>query len=135
LLISYDDGIHILQEEQEKESISFEKNKVTFASIDLNNYSAYTIERTTGILATNTQVILKNNLTEKENVYTAGGAIKDLKTCGSNIALNLGSQIDFINTNGWLIKKYVSEKEVKDIVLAESIAGIVYKNKVEIANL
>lgn len=74
-------------------------------------------------------------MTEKENIYTASGAIKDLKTCGSNIALNLGSQIDFINTNGWLIKKYVSEKEVKDIVLAEGIAGIVYKNKVEIANL
>lgn len=58
-----------------------------------------------------------------------------MKTCGSNIALNLGSRIDFINTNGWLVKKYISEKEIQDIVIAEKVAGIVYKDKVEIANL
>ncbi len=58
-----------------------------------------------------------------------------MKTCANNIALNLGSSIDFINTNGWLVKKYISEKEIKDIVLAEQIAGIVYKDKIEIANL
>lgn len=58
-----------------------------------------------------------------------------MKTCGNNIALNLGSRVDFINTNGWLVKKYISEKEIQDIVIAEKVAGIVYKDKVEIANL
>lgn len=58
-----------------------------------------------------------------------------MKTCGSNIALNLGSRIDFINTNGWLVKKYISEKEIQDIVIAEKVAGIVYKDKIEITNL
>lgn len=135
LLIACDDSIMLLHEENAKESVSFEKNKVTFSSIELSNYSAYTIEKTTGLLSTNTQVILKNTQAEKENIYTAQGAIKDMKTCGNNIALNLGSQIDFINTNGWLVKKYISEKEIKDIVVAEKVAGIVYKGKVEIANL
>lgn len=68
-------------------------------------------------------------------MYTAQGTIKDIKTSGSNIALNLGSSIDFINTNGWLVKKYISEKEIQDIVIAEKVAGIVYKDKVEITNL
>lgn len=58
-----------------------------------------------------------------------------MKTCGNNIALNLGSRIDFINTNGWLVKKYISEKEIQDIVIAEKVAGIIYKDKVEITNL
>lgn len=60
LLIAYDDGIHVLYEQNEKESVSFTENKVTFASINLTNYSCYTIEKTTGLLSTNTQVILKN---------------------------------------------------------------------------
>ena len=28
-----------------------------------------------------------------------------------------------------------SEREIKDIVIAESVAGIVYKDKIEIANI
>lgn len=106
-----------------------------FASVELNNYLAYTTEKTTGLLSTNTQVIIKNTINQKENIYTAEGVIKDIKTSGNNIALNLGSQIDFINTNGWLVKKYISEKEIKDIVISEKVAGIVYKDKIEIANL
>ena len=133
--IQYDDGISILHEEKENQIVSFKDNKITFASIDLNNYSAYTNEKSTGLFSSKTQVILKNNVTEKENIYTADGTAKDIKTHASNIALNLGSQVDFINTNGWLIKKYVSEREIKDIVIAESVAGIVYKDKIEIANI
>lgn len=135
LAIQYDDGISILHEEKENQIVSFKDNKITFASIDLNNYSAYTNEKSTGLFSSKTQVILKNNVTEKENIYTADGTAKDIKTHASNIALNLGSQVDFINTNGWLIKKYVSEREIKDIVIAESVAGIVYKDKIEIANI
>lgn len=135
LAIQYDDGISILYEENENKLTSFQENKITFASIDLNNYSVYTNEKSTGLFNTRTQVILRNNLTDKENIYSADGTAKDIKTHAGNIAINLGSQVDFINTNGWLIKKYVSEKEIKDIVIAESIAGIVYKDKVEIANI
>lgn len=136
LIISYDDGIHILYEKNETENVSFEKNKVTFASIELSNYLVYTIEKTTGLLSTNTQIILRNiNGIEKENIYTTKGVIKNLKTKGDNIALNLGSTIEFINTNGWLVKRYISEKEIKDIVIAEKIAGIIYQDKIEITTL
>lgn len=58
-----------------------------------------------------------------------------MRTSGENIALNLGSQIDFINTNGWLVKRYISQKEVNDIVVSEKIAGIIYKEKIEITSL
>lgn len=135
LAIQYDDGINTLYEENENQSISFQENKITFASINLTNYSAYTIEKTTGLFNTNTQVILKNIQTDKENIYTAEGTIKDMKTYANKIALNLGSRVDFINTNGWLVKKYISEKEINDIVISDSIAGIIYKDKIEIANL
>lgn len=135
LVILYDDEICTLYEENKTQSVSFKENKATFASIDLDNYLVYTIEKTTGLFSTNTQVILKNISTEKENIYTAEGTIKDIKTSTNKIALNLGSTIDFINTNGWQVKKYISEKEIKDIVISDNIAGIVYKDKIEIANI
>ena len=71
LLISYDDGIHVLYGVNETESISYEGKKVTFGSIELNSYSVYTIERTTGLLNTNTQVIMKNTRnTKRKFIYS-----------------------------------------------------------------
>lgn len=135
LAILYDNGINVLYEQNETQSVSFQDNKTTFASLELDNYAAYTIEKTTGLFNTNTQLILKNIGADKENIYTAEGTVKDIKTSGNKIALNLGSEVHFVNTNGWLVKKYISEKEIKDIVIADNIAGIVYKDKIEIANL
>ena len=59
LLILHDGGIRVLYEENVADVTAFEKNKVTFASVELNNYSIYTMEKTTGLLNTSTQVILK----------------------------------------------------------------------------
>ncbi len=134
LVCIYDTGIHILQDEQDKQTIDFEESKVTFASVELNNYVAYTLEKSSGLFA-NTQVVIKNMQTEKENVYTLKSAIKEVYTSTDNIALNIGSQVHFINTNGWLVKRYISEQEIKNIVISDKVAGIVYKDKVEIINL
>ena len=134
ILILCDDGIYTLDESSQNQKLAFEKSKITFASINLNNYMAYSIEKKSGLF-TNTQVNLKNINTDKENIYTTGGTIKDIKTSTNKIALNLGSQVEFINTIGWEIKKYISEKEITDIVIADNIAGIVYKDKIEIINL
>lgn len=51
------------------------------------------------------------------------------------IGINMGTEVDFINTNGWLIKKYTSTRNVKDVVVSNSIAGIVYKDKIELIGL
>lgn len=135
LLVQYDDSISILNNETETKMIDFKENKVNFASIELSNYMMYTIEKKLGLFNTSTQIVLKNISTDKENIYTASSAIKDIKTKSGNIAINLGSSIDFINTSGWLIKRYISQKEIKDILVGQSIAAIVYKDKVEIANI
>ena len=60
---------------------------------------------------------------------------KSIKTYDNVVALNLGTEIDFINTNGWLIKKYTASRNIKDVVLCGSIAGIIYKDKIELINL
>lgn len=131
----YDNEIRSLYDEQNEQIISFTNDKVTFASIELNNYAIYTIEKSAGLFNNNTQVSLKNITTAKENIYVAEGIAKDIKAYADHVALNLGSEIHFITTNGWLTKKYTSEKEVTSIVLGEKVAGIVYKDKIDIINL
>lgn len=134
LICMYDTGIHILQDQKDEQILKFEDNKIMLSSIELNGYSAYTLEKTSGLFS-NTQVILKNMHTTKENVYTIKSIIKEIYTHSDNIALNIGSEVHFINTNGWLIKKYVSEQEIKNIVISDKIAGIIYKNKIDIINI
>lgn len=134
LICIYDTGIHILQAEKDEQTISFEDSKMMLSSVELNGYAVYTIEKSSGLFS-NTQVILKNMQTTKENVYTVKSVVKEMYTKSDNIALNIGSEVHFINTNGWLIKKYVSEQEIKNIVISDKIAGVVYKDKIDIVNL
>ena len=72
---------------------------------------------------------------EKKNVYTVKSVAKSVKTNGNVIALNLGTEIEFIDTNGWLIKRYNSSSEVKDIILCDGLAWIIYKDKIELISL
>ena len=54
---------------------------------------------------------------------------------GSKIALNLGSEIHFVDTNGWLIKKYTSNQEITNVMITNNIAIIIYKDRIEVINL
>ena len=50
-------------------------------------------------------------------------------------ALKLRNEVQIVDTNWWLLKKYTSTKQIDKIVLGDSIAGVVYKNKIEIIDL
>ena len=49
--------------------------------------------------------------------------------------MNLGTEVEFINVDGWLVKRYVANQEITNIVVSDSIAGIIYRDKIEIINL
>lgn len=57
---------------------------------------------------------------------------KSICTYKDIVAVNLGTEVVFVRTNGWLSKRYKSSREVQNIILSNSLAGIVYKNKIEI---
>ena len=75
--------------------------------------------------------------TENKNTvtYTTQAVAKELYTYDNIIALNLGTEIEFINTGGWLVKRYKAEQEITDITLSGNLAGIIYRDKIEIVNL
>ena len=71
----------------------------------------------------------------KERPYQTHDIAKSVKTYGNKIAINLGTQLHIIDPNGFLVKKYISEREINDIVLTESLAVVIYNDQIEIINL
>ena len=76
-----------------------------------------------------------NGADNSEKVYIIEGSLKSLKAKNDLIALNLGKEVQFVDKNGWLKKKFVSSKEIKDVLISSQIAAIVYKDKISIINL
>ena len=76
------------------------------------------------------------NVDSKETQnYIVETSVKEMYTRGDIIALNLGTEVEFINTAGWLVKRYISNQEVSNVTVSDNIAGIIYRDKVEIINL
>ena len=67
--------------------------------------------------------------------YTVTSVTKEIYTYGDIIALNLGTEIEFINTEGWLVKRYIANQEITNVVVSSNMAGIIYRDKIEIINL
>lgn len=134
LVCMYNDEIHTIKDNIDSKFIDLntQKEKITFASINLENSIVENIEEKSGLFNTNTKLKIVNTNTEKSSEYNFNGVTKELYCSGNKIALNLGSEIHFIAPNGWLIKKYISNQEIRKIVLTDEIAGIVYRNKIEI---
>ena len=79
---------------------------------------------------------LDENIENKNSKeYVANSITKEIYISEDIIGLNLGTEIEFIDTNGWLIKRYNSSSEVKDIILCDGLAGIIYKDKIELISL
>ena len=111
------------------------KTKTTFQSIELNNNVVTLEEVSADLFTADTSVNIIN--TENKSVvnYVAKAVTKDLYTFDNIVALNLGTEIEFINTGGWLVKRYKATQEITDVAISGNLAGIIYRDKVEIINL
>lgn len=134
LICIYDNSIHLIENGKDSEIMKLE-NKIIMADIRNKNNIAYVMERSNNIFSTSRDVVIKNIQNDNEIRYEVYGTIKSLQVYDSNIVINLGTEAEFINTLGWLQKKYKSRQEVSNIVLGSSVAGIIYRDKVEIINL
>lgn len=137
LVCEYDNEIHVIKDNVDTKltEINTDQEKITYYSIELDNNIVKNVEENASLFATNTAIKIINSTTQKENTYKFEGVIKEMYCCGSKIALNLGSEIHFVDTNGWLIKKYTSNQEVRKIVISNEVAGIIYRNKIELIKL
>ena len=75
------------------------------------------------------------NENNSEKVYIIEGSIKSVVCKDNKIALNLGKEVQFIDNNGWLVKKFIGNQEVKSVLVSNKIGIIVFKDKISIVNL
>ncbi len=135
LICMYTDSIHVIEKNEDSILANNENKKIIFQSIELTNHAINIEEKSTGLFTADSIVNIINVDNKGIKEYTVDAVEKDIYTYGNMIALNLGTEIEFINTNGWLVKRYIANQEITDIVLSESMAGIIYRDSIEIINL
>ena len=135
LVCMYTDGITMIENDAETTLFDNKDKKITLESIELNNNVATVEEKSSGIFSADSVINIVNIENKSTKEYTVNSVIKEFYTKGDIIALNLGTEIEFINTGGWLVKRYIANQEITNITVGNNIAGIIYRDKVEIVNL
>lgn len=137
LICMYDDGIHKFESGVDVELVKLNEDnpKATFADIELDGHIFRTYEKSTGIFSADTVIEIQNTSNGKENVYTIEEVAKAVDSYNNVIAINLGDEVYFVDTNAWLIKRYTSSQVIEKIILGDGVAGIIYRDKIEIVNL
>lgn len=135
LVCMYTDGIHVIENGEDITLVENQNKKVTFQSINLNNTVCSIEEKSSGLFTADSIINLVNVANKDSKQYTTDSVTKEIYVYGDIIALNLGTEIEFINTDGWLVKRYVANQEITNIVVSDNIAGIIYRDKIEIVNL
>ncbi len=127
LVCIFDNHIETIKDNASSTISEFKDENVLFA--DINNKIIKIIQQKSHtylqIIGINSSAVKNYEIDEPKEVYVSDGVI----------ALNLGSEILFYNTSGWLIKKYYATQEIDKIVLCENLAGIIYSNKIELISL
>ena len=133
LVCLYDNHIDIIKDNTCKEITNFESNNILFA--DINNKIIQIEKRNTGMLSSEFELQLLDVLTLEKKIYSLDKEPKSIEVLGNIIAINFGTELLFINNSGWLVKNYTSSQEVQSVVLSDDLAGIIFKNKIEILSL
>ena len=158
LVCMYTDGISVIENGQENTLVETKDKKMSFQSIEksnqcsfepgssekntlvpveklhpsnieIDNNICYVEEKSSGLFTADSVVNIINIDNKNSKQYTVNYVAKEIFTNVDIIALNLGTDIEFINTGGWLVKRYVANQEITNV------AGIVYRDKIEIINL
>ena len=135
LACMYTDGISVIENGEEKVLVNNKDKKVTFQSIDMDDNVCSIEEKSSGLFTADSIVNIINIDNKSTKQYTVNYVAKEIFTNVDIIALNLGTEIEFINTGGWLVKRYVANQEITNVVVSSNIAGIIYRDKIEIINL
>ncbi len=109
---------------------------VTFVDIESAN-KVVSIERQSGGFL-NTNYILKIYDIEQNKTleYKLEDMPKELYVKDNTIAVNYGTDVEIISaSSGWLIKKYVSRQDIKNVLIANALVAIEYSDEIKIIKI
>lgn len=135
LLCSYSDEIQIIEKDNKSIAKELKNSKISYSSIELKNNIMTIEESQTKENKPLSSVYITNILNQKIKKYEIEEIAKSVDTYEKVIALNFGTELHIINTNGWLMKKYISNQEINKIVMSNKLVGIIYRDKIEIVEL
>lgn len=115
----------------------FDVNQDTiFMDCNLEGNLILVEKQSSGLFSYDYQMKIISTLGAKSNLFILSNSMpKNIDVAGKNICINYGNEVQFVNDNGWLIKRYTPHSEIKDIVLADGIAGIIYKDEIDVIKL
>ena len=135
LICMYDDKIDVIYDNKCEKILDISSEDSLFVDIKLKNIILVAKRVYVGPFEVETEINLINTTNNKEKVYKINGIPKKIYTYDKKIAVDMGTEIQFINSSGWLIKKYNGTKEPIDIIIGNGIGGIVFRDKIEFLNL
>lgn len=136
LICMYDDKIAIIKDEQSTDILNIEEDEdIAFVSIDFSNSIVYIDEESAGFFTTNSIIKIKNTSNNQEYIYTIEEIVKEMYVREDVLAVNIGTELYFFNTMGWLIKKYSGTQEIANFIFSSEIAAIIQKDKIIIIEL
>lgn len=128
LICVYDNHIEVVKEGANSNISDFSQEETLF--VDLNNKIVKIIKRDSQVYL---QIINNSNTESIKECEIAEP--KEILVSDDVIAINLGSEVQFYNNSGWLIKRYYATQEINKIVLCDGLAGIIYNDKIELVSL
>ena len=131
----YDTSIDVIKNNENKELVTVNSDNVTFVSADFNNQIAYIEEEKVALFKSNSKIKIINTNNEAECSYEVDEIVKDIYVQDNILAINVGAELYFFNTNGHLIKKYVGNREITNVILSKNIATVIYKDKIVVIEL
>ena len=135
ILCIYNDSIEVIENQKINTLTKLDNPKITYATIELKNNVATVEEKEADKYTGISRVLIKNVSNNKIKKYETEEIAKEIYTYENAIALNFGTDLHIINTNGWLMKKYISSQEINKIVMSNKLVGIIYRDKIEIIEL
>ena len=131
----YDNGLGVIKDQTYREVIKIDNEKITYIANDFNNHVAYVDEENTGLFKAQSNVHIVNTSDYQEKIYKMDYVAKDIYANDNVIAINVGTEIYFVDTNGWLIKRYTANQEITNVKFSESLAAVIYKDRIVIIDL
>lgn len=111
-------------------------NDDLFVDINLDDSMAIVQKESSGLFSYQYQMNLKSTTKKGDKLYILENDMpKKIKTWKNLICIKLVNEVRIVNSSGWLLKRYTTSSEIQDIVIGDSLIGIIYNNKIEVIGI
>ncbi|MBR4110246.1 MAG: hypothetical protein IKK43_00950 [Clostridia bacterium] len=136
LMVLKDTGVMLIDNKMMISNIvEYDYSTVAYSIIENRENAILIRKASTGIFGTESVLEIYDKDNKKE--YRLETTPQSISAQNKTIALNLGNEVVFVNTNGNLIKRYNLGGQLRDIKLYDNgnMAALVFKNKIELIKI